>query len=198
MIQEADMTAPRSIHVVVAFDFSPSAEEALARAMDVALRAPQHVLHVVAALEPSGLVVGSRKGTTYASADQLRISIAEHVHAIGAGRTNAEAVQFYVHARIGKPAEEILQVAEDVGADLIFVGSHGKVGLERLLLGSVSERIAREAGCPVMVVRAKTYRDVVLPTVTTFEHERKPFHPPHRFAYANNRVIHHPDDWPLG
>ncbi|MEO8702774.1 MAG: universal stress protein [Kofleriaceae bacterium] len=192
------MTQTRSVQVVVAFDFTPSAEEALARAMDVALRAPQHVLHVVAALEHSGLVVGSRQGTTYATADALRGAIADHVVAIGAGRTNAAAVEFYVHARIGKPVEEILAVASSVGADLIFIGSHGKQGIERLLLGSVSEQVVREALCPVMVVRSKGYSDVAMPKVVVFEHARKPFHPAHRFSYADNRVVHHPVDWPLG
>ena len=69
-------------------------------------------------------------------------------------------MHFYVHARIGQPAEQLLQVARDVGADLILVGSHEGKGLERVVLGSVSEQVVREAGCTVEVVRAKAYAHV--------------------------------------
>ena len=49
--------------------------------------------------------------------------------------------------------EEILRVARDEQADLIVIGTHGRTGLNRLLLGSVAERVLREAWCPVLTVR---------------------------------------------
>ena len=51
--------------------------------------------------------------------------------------------------------EVILQEALDWGADWLFVGSHGRQGAERLLMGSVSEAIAMQANCSVEVVRAR-------------------------------------------
>jgi nucleotide-binding universal stress UspA family protein len=53
----------------------------------------------------------------------------------------------------GDPAEEILRAAEEEGADLIVMGTHGRGGLSRLLMGSVAEAVMRKALCPVLTVR---------------------------------------------
>ncbi|MFN8613617.1 MAG: universal stress protein [Vulcanimicrobiota bacterium] len=53
----------------------------------------------------------------------------------------------------GPPADRILEEVQREKTDLIVVGSHGRTGLPRLLLGSVSERLARHAPCPVMIAR---------------------------------------------
>ena len=53
----------------------------------------------------------------------------------------------------GHPGVEILHMAEVVKCDLIVVGSHGKTGLRRLLVGSVAEAVLRQAPCPVLVVK---------------------------------------------
>lgn len=53
----------------------------------------------------------------------------------------------------GAPAAEILRVAEERRASLIVVATHGRTGLRRFALGSVAERVVREAHCPVLVVR---------------------------------------------
>jgi universal stress protein A len=58
-------------------------------------------------------------------------------------------------ARIGKPAVEIVKAADEWGADLVVIGSHGREGISRVLLGSVAESVLRHAGRPVLVVRAK-------------------------------------------
>jgi nucleotide-binding universal stress UspA family protein len=57
-----------------------------------------------------------------------------------------------VQVREGHPADEILAAGED--HDLIVMGTHGRSGLEHLLLGSVTEKVIRHAGCPVLVVRS--------------------------------------------
>lgn len=181
------------VQVVVAYDLSPTGEIALSRAIEVAARAPHHVLHVITVLEAhSGLhKVG------YDKADAMQETLKEHLTRAFDGRKTASEVQFFVHCRIGKPVEEILRLCEEVGADLIFIGSHNKVGLERMLLGSVSERIVREAKCPVMVARPKTYPKVELEKVMRFEHEHKAYSPPHRYSYVETRLISRPNDWPL-
>ena len=186
------------VQVVVAYDFSPSSEVALARAVDVASRAPQHVLHVVVAIDPHDRVAGRRTPVTYETAESIQATITEHVAAAFAGRTTAADVQFYVHARIGTPAAEILALASEVGADLIFIGTHGKTGVERLLLGSVSERVVREARCPVLVARPKAYAEVNLLRVFRYDHERPPHREPHHYTYTNRQVVLRPTDWPLG
>ncbi len=53
----------------------------------------------------------------------------------------------------GKPAAEIVQYARARGFDLLVVGTHGRTGLGHVLLGSVAERVVREASCPVLVQR---------------------------------------------
>ena len=54
----------------------------------------------------------------------------------------------------GEPAAAITGVAREVGADLIVTGSHGRTGLERVLIGSTSERILNDTECAVLVVKA--------------------------------------------
>jgi len=54
---------------------------------------------------------------------------------------------------VGDPAESIVGTARGWPADLVVIGSHGREGLDRVLLGSVAEGVARRAPCPVLVVR---------------------------------------------
>ncbi len=53
----------------------------------------------------------------------------------------------------GDPATEILRVAKDTKADLIIMGTHGRTGMGRLLMGSVAEQVLRRANCPVLTVK---------------------------------------------
>jgi len=53
----------------------------------------------------------------------------------------------------GDPVSEILRVAREMPADLIVMGTHGRTGLERLLMGSVAEEVLRKATCPVLTVK---------------------------------------------
>jgi len=179
--------APEPVQVVVAYDVTASAEHALLRAVDLAAMAPHHVLHVIFVLEPSR--------DTYESAERVQELLIERLTRAFTDRANASEIQFYVHARIGRPATEILRLAHEVGADLILIGSHG--GRHRLL-GSVSERVTREAKCPVTVARDKSYDHVDLMRITRYEHERHPHKEPHRYSYSDGRVITRPSDWPIG
>jgi nucleotide-binding universal stress UspA family protein len=53
----------------------------------------------------------------------------------------------------GDPAEEILRLAGEMGCDLIVLGTHGRTGLPRLMVGSVAEQVVRKAPCPVLTVK---------------------------------------------
>jgi nucleotide-binding universal stress UspA family protein len=57
--------------------------------------------------------------------------------------------------RIGSPAAEVVAAAKDLHADLVCIGTHGRGGLSRVLLGSVAEQVVRHAPCPVLTVRPK-------------------------------------------
>jgi universal stress protein A len=54
---------------------------------------------------------------------------------------------------LGDAATEILQLATDKNCDLIVLGTHGRTGLKRLLMGSVAEEVVRKANCPVLTVK---------------------------------------------
>jgi hypothetical protein len=112
------------------------------------------------------------------------------------GESHGGRVEFFVHARIGRAVEEILLLCREVGADLVFVGSHGLTGLERMLVGSVSERVVREAHCPVMVVRPVTYAPVDRLDVRVYEHARAIYNPPHRMPDGDPQLNTRPSNWP--
>lgn len=67
-------------------------------------------------------------------------------------RARAAGVPADAAVRGGYPAREILAVADEMEADLVVIGTHGRGGVEHLLLGSVAEKVVRKARCPVMVV----------------------------------------------
>jgi nucleotide-binding universal stress UspA family protein len=56
---------------------------------------------------------------------------------------------------VGTPSDEIVKAAEEWSADLLVIGSHGRGGNQRALLGSVAEAVMRHAPCPLVVVRSK-------------------------------------------
>lgn len=61
------------------------------------------------------------------------------------------------HLRAGAPSRSILQTAVDLDADLVVVGTHQRQGMEKLMLGSVSEQVLRHAHCPVLIAVPKDY-----------------------------------------
>ena len=71
-------------------------------------------------------------------------------------RLGASDAQVRVEHRLeeGDAATQILRIAQETGCDLIVLGTHGRTGLGRLLMGSVAEQVLRTATCPVLTVRA--------------------------------------------
>jgi universal stress protein A len=57
------------------------------------------------------------------------------------------------HLVLGTPAEDIVRIAAEQSADLIVIGTHGRTGLKRVLMGSVAEAVMRRATCPVLTVK---------------------------------------------
>jgi nucleotide-binding universal stress UspA family protein len=64
-------------------------------------------------------------------------------------------VQGELLVREGPAADEVLQVAREKNADLIVMATHGRTGVRRLLLGSVTEKVIHTAPCPVLAVRSE-------------------------------------------
>jgi nucleotide-binding universal stress UspA family protein len=120
--------------ILVATDFSDEAEAALHHALEYARRfgARVHLLHVFSAGEVE---------VTRLLADAAALA--------------APDVPVIVSSTGGDPAEEILRYAQRHPIDLIIVGSHGRSGFSRLLLGSVAERVLRGATRPVLTVPSR-------------------------------------------
>ncbi|MEJ7598643.1 MAG: universal stress protein [Kofleriaceae bacterium] len=186
-------------HVVVGYDFSQNARAALQRAVTHA-RAPRHVLHVLCVIDSRDPVPGipAPGGVDHQYAARVQDVLVAEIQSELATSDDPTPVHFFVHARIGKPAPEILELAREIGADLIVLGNHGLTGLERLVIGSTSEKVVRDAGCSVEVVRVKQYRNVDLMDIVEVEPDREhPYIPPHRYVYEDHRVNLRPPEWPL-
>ena len=168
------------------------------RAIAVANRAPAHVLHFVCAIEPHGQIptIPHHGRVDFAYVEHVESALVDQIAAELKCAAIADRVHFFVHVRIGHAAEEILDLAQEVGADLIIVGSKGLTGVERLVLGSVAEQVVREARCTVEVARPKTYEHVDLLAMSTTEHH-KGYTPPHRYTYSSSCVNLRPNEWPL-
>ena len=83
-----------------------------------------------------------------------KISRIQHVKQAFAQRLTDEKYKgVKIEVLLGDAGHEIVDYAKDIGADLIVLPSHGRTGLKRLLIGSVAERVARLAHCPVLILR---------------------------------------------
>jgi nucleotide-binding universal stress UspA family protein len=139
--------------ILLATDGSEEAEEAAGVAVELARSTGSelHVVHVelLPPMPPYPEVLGWREDLEWAER-QARELLDEQVKKVeDAGGTVAG-----VHLRGEFPAEEIVALAEELGTDLIVVGSRGRGGIRRALKGSVSDRVVRHAHCPVLVVRS--------------------------------------------
>jgi nucleotide-binding universal stress UspA family protein len=139
-----------------AVDFSEASRAAMREATELARRsdAGLELLHVL--LDPAPVAPGpdltdQRPSFLDVASAELRSTLAswqgEAEHVLGRA-VNATVLP-------GSPADEIVRFARERGPDLLVLGTHGRRGVERLLLGSVAERVVREAPCSVLVVRGR-------------------------------------------
>ena len=64
-------------------------------------------------------------------------------------------VRYQVHVISGTPDDDVVRMAHELNAELVVMATHGRKGLSHFVLGSVAERVMREADCPVLTVRTK-------------------------------------------
>jgi len=148
--------------ILVPHDFSQCAARALEVAARLAeVRGGQVFLVHVSPLPPNlpfdaqVVVPGS---TAPASIDQTLIRGASQALATIAAPLQQRGLSVHVFARAtepGSPAAAILRIADELGADVIVLGTHGRTGFAHLLLGSVAEQVIRRARVPVLSVRSE-------------------------------------------
>lgn len=149
--------AGRITQILVATDFSPASEAALAWARDLAQQyaARLSLLHVVT--DPRATGVLTSEVYVPASPETQERLVREARERLEQVLPPNERGRFggMIEARIGDVAETILETALEQKVDLIVMGTHGRHGLAHLLLGSVAERVLRDAPCPVLTARAQ-------------------------------------------
>jgi nucleotide-binding universal stress UspA family protein len=139
--------------MLVPTDFSPQSEAAwgLARRLARAVGAEVVLLHafVEAPLYSESAFAAERVREVYASGRKW----VEDQLARWQANAQQEGLTVKTLLRVGVAHEEIVAAARAEGADLIVIGTHGYGGVDRLLLGSVADRVIRLAPCPVLAVR---------------------------------------------
>ena len=138
--------------ILVATDFAESAERALNCAVQLARRhsAELILLHVYMDLPTYPEITAGQVEAIY---EEQRRWIEDALER-RARAARGEGLLARAVLKTGPAASTIAETAADEHVDLIVVGTHGRSGLDRLIVGSVAERVVRLASCPVLVVKA--------------------------------------------
>jgi universal stress protein A len=137
-------------NILVPTDFSDISQAALNYAAALAhdLGARLVILHAVETLGPENVTYGEAQSRLQPEGYRQRLW--EDLHRVKSPRPDVP-VEYVLSEK--DPAAAIVQTAAERGCDLIVMGSHGRTGLNRLLMGSVAESVLRKASCPVLVVK---------------------------------------------
>jgi nucleotide-binding universal stress UspA family protein len=141
--------------IVLGTDGSETANEAVRQAIDLASQIGAEI-NLVSAYEPVSSARLREEAAEAPKDVEWMINPREDVDAVlgqAAEMANRAGVKTHTHAREGDPADAILDVAEEVNADLIIVGNKGMTGARRFLLGSVPNKISHHAPCSLLIIR---------------------------------------------
>lgn len=144
--------------IVVGLDFSELADRAFQQAYELASVSSTSEIHAISLLSAATLdpLTGADavQTTTAVRIEEGATRLTKHVNALlsklGAGPTSGMRV--YSHFRVDVPWVGITRLAAEIEATMIVVGTHGRYGVARWLLGSVAEGVMRHAACPVLVI----------------------------------------------
>jgi nucleotide-binding universal stress UspA family protein len=144
----ATLTAPGGIHrILLATDLSTASDGATTQALGLACDLGADLV-ILSVIEPPGRD-SSAVSRRVDQVRSLREIVAQEI--VRRGRSQGVTVEFLVWQ--GDPGEVVVEAAASERVDLVVVGSHGRGSVGRLLIGSVSDHIVRNAPCPVLVVR---------------------------------------------
>lgn len=142
--------------IAVATDFSPQAEAAFARAVALAAARGAELLLVNADTTADLTPISPEPEIAVPTWTQLRNDLDTEEQRLLAdlvARAAAAGVTAHAVRAVGDPVELTVTTARERGAELLVVGSHGRTGIRRFLLGSVAERIVSHAATSVLVAR---------------------------------------------
>jgi len=144
--------------IVVATDGSDSVRRAVDVAVDVAacFDAEVHAVYVVDSGEVESTPDEVREDLRDALDDRGSAALEQ---VTGAAAERDPDLDVTIEVREGRPATEITEYARDVGADVVAMGTRGRHGENRFLIGSVAERVVRTCPIPVLTVRQLTDED---------------------------------------
>ena len=146
--------------VLVAFDFGETSRSALTYGKNLAraFGGRLHVLHVANVISTSAAqFCPEGPGEPEAKASEIALN---QLYSLLA----AEDALPYANAAVRvspSPAQEIVEYAREIHADVVVIGTHGRSGVSRLLMGSVAENVVRNAPCPVLVVRPHEHEFII-------------------------------------
>lgn len=141
--------------IVVGTDGSETASEAVRQAVELAREIGARI-ELVSAYEPVSRARLREEKSQIPDDLQWMVNPREDVDATlaeASERVKEAGLDVETYARQGDPADAILDVAEETGADLIVVGNKGMTGAKRFLLGSVPNRVSHHAPCSVLIIR---------------------------------------------
>jgi nucleotide-binding universal stress UspA family protein len=145
-------SATERMKIVVGIDFSEMSDRALRVAVNLARSAGSCEVHLVHVVPPP--VGGTEFAPIVDIGEQTRLA-RQQLSKLIDPLTDVPEVLPFTHVLVGSPQKELPRVADEIEADLVVMGTHGRRGLDRALFGSVAEQVVRTAPCSVLTVRAK-------------------------------------------
>lgn len=148
----------KSRTIVVGLDFSELADRAFRQAFELAAVSSTSEIHAIfvmsaAAVDPlTGYDAVQPSNTARMEEGAARLSKHVNGQLLKLGGIPGSGMRVYSHFRIDVPWVGITRLAAEVEANVVIVGTHGRYGIARWLLGSVAEGVVRHATCPVLVI----------------------------------------------
>lgn len=155
---EPERRETRRAKVLVPIDFSECSRRALDFAVEYIQSVPSelYLFHVFEPMSRMSFVGKKLADRLDAELERMEgMAIGELERMVKNQEVKKKLKNFHCRVANGKPWEEILRMAGNINADIIMIGSHGREGIERALIGSQTEKVVRRAPCTVVCVKAR-------------------------------------------
>jgi nucleotide-binding universal stress UspA family protein len=137
--------------ILISIDTGAAAKMVLQEAQTFLKGFPNAEVHVFTVIDMAMIAVG-HDGNESMLMDTLQREANEMVNV--AARIFGER-GFIFSSEVGYPVDEIIQKIESLPCDLLIIGTHGRTGIDHLLIGSVAEKVIRQSGCNTLVIPMK-------------------------------------------